>query len=114
MDTLGNLADHLSQSSAPFFSPRYAAHMTSDTTLPGTIGYILGILFNQNNVAPEGGPFTTLLEYIVGQELCSMLGFRQPLKMPIPKIPSNSQQMGVEPWGHLTSGGSISNLEAMW
>lgn len=86
------LADH----STPFFSPRYAAHMNSDVALPGTLGYLVAMLFNQNNVAPEGGPMTTVLEREVGEDLCKMLGYSS------------------GGWAHLTCGGSVSNLESMW
>jgi hypothetical protein len=78
--------------------------MTSDITLPATLGYLVGMLYNQNNVAPEGGPLTTQLEYNVGQNLCDMLGFTE----------KGKSNMDVTPWSHLTCGGSVSNLESMW
>jgi glutamate/tyrosine decarboxylase-like PLP-dependent enzyme len=93
---LKGLARLLAEHSIPFFSPRYAAHMNSDIALPGTLGYLVAMFFNQNNVAPEGGPMTTVLEREVGQDLCKMLGYSS------------------RSWGHLTSGGSVSNLESMW
>lgn len=37
-------------------------HMNWDTSMPANIGYIAGMLYNQNNVASEGGPITTLME----------------------------------------------------
>lgn len=98
---LQELSDRLAKHSAPFFSHRYAAHMNSETTLPAMLGYLIGMVYNQNNVAPEGGPLTGLLEYEVGQDLCKMLGF-------------TSRDQTCKPWGHLTAGGSISNLEAVW
>ena len=36
--------------------------MKWDTSLPANVGYIAGLLYNQNNVASEGGPATTLME----------------------------------------------------
>lgn len=151
---LSLVSNQLANNSAPFFSPRYAAHMNSDTTLPAMLGYLIGMLYNQNNVAPEGGPLTTLLEHIVGKQLCHMLGFGlmyQPgFGVPPSFVPPSGTHHGnrhkshhgldhghdhnknkhgldyehefpgkviqtnVEPWGHLTAGGSISNLEAMW
>ena len=36
--------------------------MNWDTSIPGKVGYIAGLLYNQNNVTPEGGPVTTLME----------------------------------------------------
>jgi vitellogenic carboxypeptidase-like protein len=82
--------------SVPFFSPRYQAHMNWDTVLPGSLGYMAAILYNQNNVATEGGPATSSLEMEVGKQLCEMLGF------------------GNISWGHITADGTIANLEAMW
>jgi hypothetical protein len=40
----------LNDFSVPFFSQRYAAHMTFETSLPAILGWILTILFNPNNV----------------------------------------------------------------
>jgi glutamate/tyrosine decarboxylase-like PLP-dependent enzyme len=94
---LSRLSGLLAQHSTPFFSPRYAGHMNSDLTLAGILGYLVGMLYNQNNVTPESGPLTTHIEYEVCQELCHMLGYDIP-----------------HAWGHLTSGGSIANLESMW
>jgi glutamate/tyrosine decarboxylase-like PLP-dependent enzyme len=84
--------------SAPFFSARYQGHMIWDQTLPGMIGYFAGMMYNQNNVALEASPVTTLLEVEVSKDLCTMLGY----------APSGSA------WGHLTCGGSTANIEALW
>ncbi|RDU23873.1 pyridoxal phosphate-dependent decarboxylase family protein [Anaerosacchariphilus polymeriproducens] len=83
--------------SVPFFSQRYQAHMTWDTVIPGNIGYLTAMLYNQNNVATEVGTATCVLEKEVGQQLCQLLGF-----------PSKSS------WGHITADGTIANIEAMW
>jgi len=85
--------------SAPFFSMRYQGHMTWDQTIPGMAGYIAAMLYNQNNVALEASPITTVLEAKVADELCRMLGYRN---------------TDPEPWGHLTCGGSTANIEALW
>jgi glutamate/tyrosine decarboxylase-like PLP-dependent enzyme len=74
---LAGLARLLADHSIPFFSPRYAAHMNSDIALPATLGYLMAMLYNQNNVAPEGGPMTTILEREVGEDLCKMLGYNR-------------------------------------
>lgn len=83
--------------SVPFFSQRYQAHMDWDTVLPGNIGYLTAMLYNQNNVATEGGPTTCQLEKEVGQQLCQLLGYER-----------------KDTWGHITADGTIANLEAMW
>ncbi|HZV69834.1 MAG TPA: pyridoxal-dependent decarboxylase [Saprospiraceae bacterium] len=81
----------------PFYSPRYLAHMLSEQSLPSVIGYFAGMLYNPNNVTDEAAPITVKLELEVGQMVSEMLGF-DPLKS----------------WTHITSGGTIANLEALW
>ncbi|HEU4965360.1 MAG TPA: pyridoxal-dependent decarboxylase [Bacilli bacterium] len=93
------LAEQLKQS-VPFFSMRYQAHMNWDLVMPGIVGYFSAMLYNQNNVAVEGSPVTTLLEMEVGRDFCAMLGF--------------PETQEIAPWGHVTAGGSISNLEGLW
>ncbi len=85
--------------SGPFASMRYQGHMTWDQTMPGMAGYFAAMLYNQNNVALEAAPITTVLEVEACKDLCSMLGYRETT----PK-----------PWGHLTCGGSTANIEALW
>jgi glutamate/tyrosine decarboxylase-like PLP-dependent enzyme/anti-sigma regulatory factor (Ser/Thr protein kinase) len=86
----------------PFFSPRYIGHMVADTSLPALVGYIATLLYNPNNVAWEGSPVTTMLEIQVGRELAGMLGFG-----------STSEEL-ADTWGHITSGGTLANMEAIW
>jgi len=107
MDTLRGEFEHLLawlKKSAPAFSMRYQGHMTWDQTLPGMIGYVAAMLYNQNNVAIEASPITTYLEVKAGYELCEMLGYQ-----PHPTDPTMPQA-----WGHLTCGGSTANIEAVW
>ncbi|MCJ1900597.1 MULTISPECIES: pyridoxal-dependent decarboxylase [Paracoccus] len=85
--------------STPLSSYRNQSHMYWDITLPGVAGYIAALLFNQNNVAAEASPVTTLLEITVGRELCRMAGF------------DDAQR---PPWGHVTCDGSVANAEAIW
>ncbi|HRI45968.1 MAG TPA: aminotransferase class I/II-fold pyridoxal phosphate-dependent enzyme [Ignavibacteriaceae bacterium] len=82
-------------SNTPFFHPRYSAQMLKDTTLPTIIGYLAFMLTNPNNHAYEGGPVTTDMEIEVVSRLKNMIGYKQG-------------------WGHLTSGGSLANTEALW
>jgi glutamate/tyrosine decarboxylase-like PLP-dependent enzyme len=88
--------------SVPFFSYRYQAHMNWDLTLPSMAGYFAAMLYNQNNVALEASPVTSVLERLVGDDICKMLGFDL----------DNSQV--PRPWAHITCDGSVANLEAMW
>lgn len=92
MGLLGQLKDGV-----PFFSPRYVGHMCSDLTLASLVGYFATLLYNPNNVSAEASPVTTRLETEVAAQLAAMIGF------------SPDRQ-----WGHLTSGGTLANVEALW
>ena len=93
--------------SVPFFSMRYQGHMNWDVTLPSILGYFAGMLYNPNNVAFEGSTATTYLEILVGDDLCRMLGYEIPDEAAI-------AQGAIRPWGHITSGGTVANIEALW
>ena len=81
----------------PSFSPRYIGHMTADLTMASLIGYFAGMLYNPNNVAAEASPVTSRMELEVAAQLAAMIGY------------DPAQQ-----WGHLTSGGTVANFEALW
>jgi glutamate/tyrosine decarboxylase-like PLP-dependent enzyme len=97
------LMRRLSKYSIPWYSYRYHAHMNWDVSLPSLAGYVAAVLYNQNNVAGEGSPVTTALEMEVAADLCRMIGFSH-----------DGGATDLEPWGHLTSGGTVANTEAMW
>ncbi|MCY1073514.1 pyridoxal phosphate-dependent decarboxylase family protein [Archangium lansingense] len=81
----------------PSFSPRYIGHMCSDLTMASLIGYFATMLYNPNNVSAEASPVTTRLEFEVAEQLARMVGY----------APERQ-------WGHLTSGGTVANFEALW
>ncbi|HEX7941825.1 MAG TPA: pyridoxal-dependent decarboxylase [Gemmatimonadaceae bacterium] len=81
----------------PFFSGRYKGHMAFEQTIAAQIGYFAAMLYNPNNVAVEASPVTTRLELEVAAQLARMIGYD----------PSTS-------WGHLASGGTVANFEALW
>ena len=91
------------EDNVPFFSPRYQAHMVWDTSMPALLGYMGAMLFNQNNVDTAMSPVTTLYEQKVAQQLCDMLGYNI--------FPDKNEPLA---WGHITGGGSIANMEALW
>lgn len=80
----------------PFQSPRYAAHMVAEQALPAIAGYFAAMLYNPNNVSSEAAPVTVRLELEACRLISRMLGY------------------GEESWSHLTSGGTVANLEALW
>jgi glutamate/tyrosine decarboxylase-like PLP-dependent enzyme len=69
--------------------------MLKDPSIPALLGYFAVMLTNPNNHAYEGGPVTTEMEMEVVDDLLKLVGFKNG-------------------WGHLTSGGSLANLEALW
>ncbi|MFN6514409.1 MAG: pyridoxal phosphate-dependent decarboxylase family protein [Nostoc sp. CreGUA01] len=92
--------------SVPFFSLRYQGHMGWDSTIPSVIGYFAGMLYNANNVAFEASTVTTKLEIQVGDDLCRMLGYHVP--------PEDNETDKLRAWGHITCGGTVANIEAIW
>ena len=83
------------------------AHMVADVSMPATLGYLMGLMYNPNNVSSEAGPITHVIEHDVGQQLCNMLGFHT-------QLGDESQQGRPTAWGHITCDGSVANLESMW
>ncbi len=81
----------------PFYSPRYIAHMLSEQSLPAVLGYLAGMLYNPNNVTDEAAPVTVRLELEVGRQIAAMIGYDE-----------------GRAWAHLTSGGTMANIEALW
>ena len=65
--------------------------------MPANLGYMTAMLFNQNNCAAEASTVTTKFEVEVGKDLCIMMGYD-----------------GDKAMGHLTAGGSVANIEAIW
>jgi glutamate/tyrosine decarboxylase-like PLP-dependent enzyme len=79
----------------PFFHPLYAGQMLKPPHEVAVLGYIAAMLINPNNHALDGGPATAAMEKEVVAAFADIFGFRTPL-------------------GHLTSSGTIANLEALW
>ncbi|KAL8847899.1 MAG: hypothetical protein Q9221_007075 [Calogaya cf. arnoldii] len=99
-DKIGNAvkkaAELLSKHSVPWWSPRYAAHMCMDMSMPSLLGYFMTMLYNPNNVSIEASPLTMIAEIEAGQQICEMLGYN--LNPEVKDTPVG--------WGHITSGGS--------
>ncbi len=81
----------------PVFSPRYMAHMLSETTLPSLVAYYATLLYNPNNVTNEASSVTIRHELEVGKQFAELFGF-------------SSERS----FGHITSGGTIANYESLW
>ena len=83
------------QDNYPFGHPRYVGQMLKPPHPVATLGYLTAMLINPNNHALDGGPATAAMEKEVVAKLATMFGFADHL-------------------GHLTSSGTIANLEALW
>lgn len=80
----------------PFFHPDYAGQMLRPPHPIALIAYTLAARINPNNHALDGGPATAELERECVDQLAAMLGLRTACL------------------GHLTSSGTMANLEALW
>jgi len=79
----------------PFHHPRYVGQMLKPPHPAAVIGYVTAMLVNPNNHALDGGPATAAMEKEAVAQLAAMFGFEEHL-------------------GHLTSSGTIANLEALY
>jgi glutamate/tyrosine decarboxylase-like PLP-dependent enzyme len=80
----------------PFFHPRYAGQMLKPPHPVAVAGYLAAMLVNPNNHALDASQATSPMEVEVVESLARMFGLPQPSL------------------GHLTSSGTIANLEALW
>jgi glutamate/tyrosine decarboxylase-like PLP-dependent enzyme len=91
---LGELLDRLREN-YPFFHPSYAGQMLKPPHYVASLAYFLAQQINPNNHALDGGPATAKMEMEAVAELARMFGYQNYL-------------------GHLTSSGTVANLEALW
>ena len=92
---LSNLAERL-EGNYPFHHPQYAGQMLKPPHPAAWLAYTLAMTINPNNHALDGGPPTSKMEKEVVDQLAGMCGYKQPYL------------------GHLTSAGTIANLEALF
>src|SRR3954468_22830379 len=93
-DVLGDLLGRLHDNN-PFFHPRYAGQMLKPPHPVAMAAYVAAMQVNPNAHALDGGPATAALEREVVSDLAEMFGYQKHL-------------------GHLTSSGTIANLEALF
>ncbi|MEM8560186.1 MAG: aminotransferase class I/II-fold pyridoxal phosphate-dependent enzyme [Bacteroidota bacterium] len=85
----------------PFFHPRYAGQMLKPPHPIAVAAYTAAMRTNPNNHALDGGPPTGQMEKEVIRDLAALFDF-----------PDGSD--GDAALGHLTSGGTVANLEALY
>src|ERR1700748_2336235 len=86
----GRLADNY-----PYFHPLYAGQMLKPPHPIARAAYALAMWINPNNHALDGGRASSRLEVEAVREIAAMFSWTEFL-------------------GHLTSGGTFANLEALW
>jgi tyrosine decarboxylase / aspartate 1-decarboxylase len=83
------------QDNYPYFHPLYAGQMLKPPHPVARLAYALSLWINPNNHALDGGRASSRMEKEAVAELAAMIGWNTHL-------------------GHLTSGGTMANLEALW
>ncbi len=86
---------HRMQDNYPYFHPLYAGQMLKPPHPMARLAYMLSMWINPNNHALDGGRASSHLEKEAVAELAAMFGWDVFL-------------------GHLTGGGTMANLEALW
>jgi tyrosine decarboxylase/aspartate 1-decarboxylase len=79
----------------PYFHPLYAGQMLKPPHPVARAAYALAMYINPNNHARDGGRASSSMEIEAVREIARMFGWTEFL-------------------GHLTSGGTFANLEALW
>jgi tyrosine decarboxylase/aspartate 1-decarboxylase len=79
----------------PYFHPLYAGQMLKPPHPVARAAYALAMTINPNNHARDGGRASSAMEIEAVAEIAGMFGWSEYL-------------------GHLTSGGTMANLEALW
>src|SRR3954466_4684849 len=95
METTLLAAAERMQDNFPYFHPLYAGQMLKPPHPIARLAYALAMYVNPNNHALDGGRASSALEKEAVAEIAGMFGWSEFL-------------------GHLTSGGTMANLEALW
>lgn len=100
LQILGQAATRLHEN-YPYFHPLYAGQMLKPPHPIARAAYMLATWINPNNHALDGGRASSRMEVEAVAELAAMFGWA-----------GNARRPGH--LGHLTSGGTFANLEALW
>lgn len=93
-NVLDEVAERM-QDNYPYFHPQYVGQMLKPPHPVARIAYAMSLWINPNNHALDGGRASSAMEKECIVELGAMFGWQNPL-------------------GHLTGGGTMANLEALW
>ena len=98
LDALARVLDEVARrlgDNFPYFHPLYAGQMLKPPHPIARLAYALALWINPNNHALDGGRASSAMEKEAVTEIARMIGWPEHL-------------------GHLTSGGTMANLEALW
>jgi tyrosine decarboxylase/aspartate 1-decarboxylase len=90
LEVAGRLQDNY-----PYFHPYYAGQMIKPPHPIARLAYMLSLWINPNNHALDGGRASSAMEKEAVAEIANLFGWKSHL-------------------GHLCSGGTMANLEALW
>jgi glutamate/tyrosine decarboxylase-like PLP-dependent enzyme len=93
-EVLIRVADRM-RDNYPYFHPQYAGQMLKPPHAVARLAYALAMWINPNNHALDGGRASSAMEKEAVAEIARMFGWQEHL-------------------GHLTGGGTMANLEALW
>jgi tyrosine decarboxylase / aspartate 1-decarboxylase len=99
MERVLELTAHRLADNFPYFHPLYAGQMLKPPHPVARAAYSLAMKINPNNHALDGGRASSAMEVEAVQAIAAMFGW----------TPENGGYLG-----HLTSGGTMANLEALW
>ena len=97
--TINEFNDFISkyeEKATKFYSTDYLGHMNYDISRAHYDAFIGTLKYNQNIVAKESSPLASELEKEFIQDIGKDMGFSDNF------------------WGYISSGGTISNIEALW
>src|SRR5437016_3547475 len=94
MEVLAEVAERL-HDNYPYFHPLYAGQMLKPPHPVARLAYALAMWVNPNNHALDGGRASSAMEKEAVAQIAEMFGWKEHL-------------------GHLCSGGTMANLEALW
>lgn len=97
-EAVGNVLDEVAmrmQDNYPYYHPQYAGQMLKPPHPVARIAYAMSLWVNPNNHALDGGRASSAMEKECVAAIGQMFGWEDPL-------------------GHLASGGTMANLEALW
>ncbi len=93
-EVLQQVAERM-QDNYPYYHPQYAGQMLKPPHPIARIAYALSLWVNPNNHALDGGRASSAMEKECVRDIGAIFGWDEPL-------------------GHLTGGGTMANLEALW